>query len=157
MDPYVDWMQHDLGFVPLDQQSPSWINNIQVQANVLCGDYASLDKLAKVLDPSKTAMFRNNGYRNFLVDMDYPDYRLSDPAKMGEVCEESCAFMSEFRVNTTGIDSDAFPELADRFRPGFRSNGPRCQRQGAILGIFPAGKSIAPRLISRGEITWCNN
>ncbi len=123
VDPYVDWMQHDLGFVPLDQQSPSWISNIQVQANVLCGDYASLDKLAKVLDPSKTALFRNNGYRNFPVDMDYPDYRLSDAAKKWVKYAKNLGFHIGIWVNTTGIDSDAFPELAERFRPGFEVTG----------------------------------
>ena len=57
------------------------------------------------------------------MDIGYPDYRLTDGAKAWVKRAKELGFRVGIWVNTTGVDSDVHPKLAERSRPGFKVIG----------------------------------
>lgn len=122
VDPYVEWMQNGLGFTPLEQKSPAWVNDIESQASLIAGDMEGLDLLAARLVPSKTFLGRSTTYRNHQMDVNWPDYHVSEPAKAWIKRAKELGFRVGVHVNATGIDP-SFTDLVERFRPGFLVTG----------------------------------
>jgi hypothetical protein len=118
--PYVDWLENEVGFAPLGEgYHPPWVKNIRVQAYVNVGDFAELDKLAAQLDPSKVFVGRMVGFRDFPMDVKYPDYRVTDKAKQWFRYARDLGFHVGAHFNSKAVSRE-FPELMERFRPGLQ-------------------------------------
>ena len=52
--PYVDWLERDAGFIPLDRKQPGWAGDLRNQAQLRVCDFEGLDALATRLDPART-------------------------------------------------------------------------------------------------------
>ena len=114
VDPYVDWMEHDMGYVPIDKKPQAWVKDIRSQAYVNVGDYEELEAVAKRLDPAKTLLGRQGGYRVHGWDNGFPDYSPTpDAAKWFRRARE-LGFHVGAHVNTTGLDAKS--ELIEEFR-----------------------------------------
>jgi len=118
VDPYVDWMEHEVGFVPLEKKAQKWVKNIRSQAYVSVGDFAGLEALAKRLDPAKTLLGRVGGYRPYNWDHNFPNYNPGDKAKQWFKQASELGFHIGAHVNTSGVDR-CYPDLIERFRRGF--------------------------------------
>ncbi len=118
VDPYVDWMERDVGFVPIDKKPQAWVKNIRSQAYVSVGDFEGLEALARRLDPAKTLLGRMGGFTKYQWDHGYPDYRPTEVAKKWAKRARELGFHVGVHINTTGIDPK-YSDLMDRFRKGF--------------------------------------
>ena len=117
VDPYVDWLEHAVGFVPLEQKRAAWAADIRSQAYVNVGDFAGLDELATRLEPARTLIGRMVGYRHHAMDIRWPDYELTDTARRWFRHARDLGFHVGAHVNTNGISKD-YPDLIRRFAPG---------------------------------------
>jgi len=133
VDPYIDWMEHEVGFVPLDKRpkAQAWVNDIKNQAYVRVGDFETLQALARRVDPSKTLVGRMVGWRHYPMDIGYPDYRVSDVARRWFRKARELGFHVGAHFNSKNIDRVIHPQLVERFRPGF-----------AVVGTDPNGAEI---------------
>ena len=118
VDPYVDWLEHDVGFVPIDKKPQKWVRNIRTQAYVPVGNFDALEALAKRLDPAKTLLGRMGGYRPYAFDANFPNYTPGADAVRWFRRARELGFHVGAHVNTTGVDP-CYPELIDRFKKGF--------------------------------------
>ena len=118
VDPYVDWMERKVGFVPLDKKPQKWVQNIRSQAYVNVGDFEGLQVLARRLDPAKTLLGRMGGYRPYAWDHNFPDYTPSEDAVRWFKRARELGFHVGAHVNTAGLDP-SYSELVERFRRGF--------------------------------------
>lgn len=118
VDPYVDWMEHDVGFVPVNRKPPGWVKNIRSQAYVNVGDFEGLEALARRLDPAKTIVGRMGSYRHHAFDHGFPDYRPTPEAAKWFRRARELGFHVGAHVNTTGVDLSN-PDMVRRFRHGF--------------------------------------
>jgi len=118
--PYVDWLEHEVGFAPLGEgYHPPWVKDIRVQAYVSVGDFAGLDELAKQLDPTRVFVGRMVGFRNFPMDVKYPNYELTDVAKKWFRYARDLGFHVGAHFNSKGVSRE-FPDLLEKFRPGLQ-------------------------------------
>lgn len=122
VDPYVQWMEEGAGFVPLEKKSPAWVKDIQAQSYVRIGDFESLDKLAKRVDPGKTMIGRMVGWRMHPMDLEYPDYRVNETAKRWFKRARELGFHVGAHFNTAGV-CNTNEELLERFHRGFQVTG----------------------------------
>lgn len=131
VDPYVDWMEHGLGMVPLERREPAWVRDIYAQTYVDPREWvkgegiAKLERIAKELDPSKTLVGKVSEYRpipEFGFDHGYPDYTPTEEAIRFFRRAKELGFRFSVHVNTTGIDM-RFADLIERFRPGLQQTG----------------------------------
>src|SRR5262249_26522767 len=81
VDPYVNWMEKDAGYVPLENQNPKWVRDIQTHAYIRIGDFDTLENLARQTDASRTYLGRMVGAWIHPMDIGYPDYTLNETAK----------------------------------------------------------------------------
>ncbi len=124
VDPYVQWLEDGAGFLPLDKlpKPIAWVNSITNQTYIPPGDFASLDRFAKVLDPRRTYLGRLGEFRNHTIDSCYPDYTVNDVARKWFGKAKEMGFHCGPWYNTFAV-SMGFPELIERFRPGFMVTG----------------------------------
>lgn len=131
VDPYVDWMEHGLGMVPLERKQPAWVRDIRAQTYVDPREWvpgaglAKLERIAGELNPHKTLLDKISEYRpipEFGFDMGYPDYTPTEESRkfIRRARELGCHVSVHF--NTTGIDM-RFKDLIERFRPGLDQTG----------------------------------
>ena len=118
VDPYIDWLEHDVGYVPIDRKPQGWVKNIRSQAYVNVGDFEGLEALARRLDPAKTLIGRMGSYRHHAFDHGFPDYRPTPDAARWFRRARELGFHVGAHVNTTGVDI-ANPDMVRRFRHGF--------------------------------------
>lgn len=123
VDPYLDWMQSTVGFVPLDQKTPGWIKNIKNQAYVTVGDYDGLDALAARVQPFRTFVGRQGEYRNYPFDVGYPNYQVSAVARPWISRARQLGFHVGAHFNTYCIDKTLYPNLVAQFEPGLMQIG----------------------------------
>ena len=121
-DPYIDWLEHGLGLIPLERKQPAWVRQVRTQAHVPVGDFEGLEALAKRLDPAQTFIGRRINYRHHGMDINWPDYRLTDTARNWIKRAHELGFRVGFHVSLTGVDP-SFPDLVEQFRPSFRVIG----------------------------------
>lgn len=122
VDPYVEWMEKGAGFVPFEKQSPSWIKDIETQAYIEIGNYAALEQLAKEVDPRKTYLGRQPGFTKYGFDMGFPDYTVTDSARKWIKHARKLGFHVGVHFNGRSL-SVMWPELVERFKPGFQVIG----------------------------------
>ncbi len=124
VDPYVTWLEKSAGYQAMDKlpAAQAWVKDIETQAYIPVGDYKNLEELAKYVDPKRTFVGRQAEYRFHGFDLGYPDYRLTDDAKkwMKRVRELGFHVGVHFNSNAVGTE---FPELVERFKPGFAVTG----------------------------------
>jgi len=122
VDPYVDWMEKEVGYVPLEKKSPGWIKEIRSQAYVRVGDFDGLEALATRVNPAETFVGRMPGFRHHAMGTYGPDYRLTDTAKKWFRRARDLGFHVGAHFSAYHL-SPHFPELMERFRPGFQITG----------------------------------
>ena len=139
VDPYVKWMEHGAGFVPLEKKSPAWIKDIQVQAYVRVGDFDGLESLARRVDPARTMIGRMVGWRVHPMDLGYPDYRVNETAKRWIRRARELGFHVGTHFNTAGVSKNN-AELLQRFERGFAVIGTDAQGNKQYYEIDGAGR-----------------
>lgn len=122
VDPYIAWMENDVGFVPIDQKTNTWIQNIFTQSYVTCTDFGSLNALAQRIDPSKTYLGRQAEYRNYAFDKGFPDYSVSASAVSWLGQARSLGFHVGVHTNIGAIDRN-FTDLIEQMEPGLLQTG----------------------------------
>jgi len=124
VDPYIEWMGEDAGFVPLDQDGhhPPWVKDIELQSYVRVGDFTMLDALAKRVDPRKVLIGREVGYRKYRMDYNYPNYEYSEHAKKWIRHARELGFHVGAHFNSALV-CEVQPDLVERFREGFLVTG----------------------------------
>lgn len=122
VDPYVEWLERDVGLVPLDRKQPAWVNRIRTQSHVPVGDFEGLEALSRRLDPTKTFLGRRINYRHHAMDVNWPDYAVSDTARRWIRRARELGFRVGVHVNCTAIDR-GYADLVDRFRAGLKPVG----------------------------------
>ena len=124
VDPYVDWLEKGAGLVAIDSLSgpQAWIKDIRSQSYITVGDYDSVEELARRLDPRKTFIGRQAEHRGHAFDIAYPDYRLTEDAKKWMKRVRELGFHVGVHYNCNAIGTE-FPDLVERFRPGFAVTG----------------------------------
>lgn len=128
-DPFVQWMEHGQGFVPLEKQTPKWINTISGQTYNdpqwdPAGATKKLDEIAKVLVPSKTIIGKTSEWRlpKWGFDHGWGDYSFSDDVKAYFKRAKELGFHTAVHFNSSGIHL-GFKDLITRFEPGLRHKG----------------------------------
>ncbi len=124
VDPYVDWLEKEAGLLPLDKlpQSISWVKDISNQTYIRASDFDGLATYVKYLDPKRAFLGRMPIYRRYQIDFNYPDYK---PNEMAAKWIRQAADMG-FHVGpwfNTYCISESFPDLLERFKPGFHPIG----------------------------------
>ncbi len=114
VDPYIDWLEYDLGYVPIEKKPQQWVKEIRSQAYIDVGDYEGLEALAQRLDPAKTLLGRQGGYREHAWDHGFPDYTPSEESAKWFRRARELGFHVGAHVNTTGLDAKS--ELVEQFR-----------------------------------------
>lgn len=122
VDPYIAWMQNEVGFVPLDQKPQTWVNGIRSQVYITPGDYATLAAIAQRLNPAETYIGRQAEYRNFGFDIGYPDYTVTPTAAAWIAQARSLGFHLGAHVNVGGIDRSN-TALIQQMQPGLLQIG----------------------------------
>lgn len=131
VDPFVDWMEHALGMVPLERKQPAWVRDIRAQTYVDPREWvegegvAKLERIATELNPEKTLLGKISEYRpipEFGFDMGYPDYTPTEESRKFIRRARALGFHVSVHFNTTGIDM-RFKDLIERFRPGLQQTG----------------------------------
>jgi hypothetical protein len=120
VDPYVDWLETGGGFVALDKlpRQQAWIANLKTQAYIGVGDYQGVEELAKRVNPEETFIGRQAEFRYYGFDIGYPDYRLTDGARKWTRRVRELGFHVGMHFNSKSV-SAMFPDLVERFKPGF--------------------------------------
>lgn len=120
VDPYVDWLRTGAGFLALDElpEQQAWIADIKTQAYIGVGDYQGIEELAKHVNPKETLIGRQAEFRHYGFDIGYPDYRLTDDAIAWTKRVRELGFHVGMHFNCKSV-SVMFPELVERFKPGF--------------------------------------
>lgn len=122
VNPYIDWMENELGFVPLDQKPETWVNDIRNQAYSVATDFAALADLTTKVTPAKTYLGRQAEYRFFGFDVGYPDYDPTPQAVSWLQQANSDGFHVGVHVNVGSIDRSN-TALVQQFEPGFFQTG----------------------------------
>lgn len=123
VDPHVAWLEKGAGFVPFGKKKqPTWVNDIETQAYVEIGNYDTLNQLAKQVDPKKTLIGRQAGFGKYSFDQGFPDYDLHDGARKWFKYARSLGFHVGAHFNGRSL-SVMWPELVEKFRPGFQVIG----------------------------------
>ena len=122
VDPYVLWMQNDVGFVPIEDKTYTWIQNIRTQSYVTCTDFTALANLAARVDPTKTYLGRQAEYRYYVFDQGYPDFRPTPTAATWIAQARSLGFPVGVHTNISAI-SWSFTDLIDEMAPGLLQIG----------------------------------
>ncbi|MHB9071585.1 MAG: DUF6259 domain-containing protein [Sedimentisphaerales bacterium] len=137
VDPYVEWLEKGAGFVALDKlpKEQAWISNLKTQAYIGVGNYASLDKLAKKVNPQETFVGRQAEFRNYGFDIGYPDYRITEPAKKWLKYARQLGFHVGMHFNSNGV-SAMFPDLVEKFKPGMQVTGKDANGNDTYLYIY---------------------
>ena len=122
--PNVDWLEEGAGLVNIDKlpEPQAWVKEIRSQAYITVGDYETIEALARRVDPSKTFIGRQAEHRAYAFDIGYPDYRLTEDAKQWMRRVRELGFHVGVHYNCNAIGTE-FPELVERFRPGFAVTG----------------------------------
>lgn len=144
VDPYLEWMEHGAGFVPLEQKSPAWVKDIQAQAYVRIGNFDGLEHLARQVDPSRTLIGRMVGWRIHPMDFGYPDYRVNETAKRWFQRARELGFHVGAHFNTAGVGKNN-PELLKRFERGF-----------AVTGVDEDGNKTYYEIPGAGRHRYCS-
>jgi len=135
-DPYVDWMEHGLGMVPLVRKRPVWVRGIGAQTYVDPREWvegeglAKLERVARELEPRRTLLGKISEYRPILefgFDMGYPDYTPTEESRQFIRRARELGFHVSVHFNTTGIDM-RFRDLIESFRSGLQQTG--CDEKG---------------------------
>ena len=124
VDPHIDWMENDVGFVPIDQKPQSWVKDIVTQAYTTCTDFAALTALSNSIDPyqNKTYLGRQAEYRSYAFDIGYPDYEPTAGAINWINQARTLGFHVGVHVNAYGI-SRSNTALLTQMQPGLYWNG----------------------------------
>jgi len=122
VDPHIAWMENDLGFVPIEQKTHTWIQNIRTQAYVTITDYNGLNALAARVDPSKTYLGRQAEYRYYKFDDGFPDYSVVPASASWIGYARSLGFHVGVHTNISGIDRDN-TALIQQMEPGLLQVG----------------------------------
>lgn len=129
VDPYVDWMQTGLGFVPLSKKSPAWVRDLygQVYHDPHWSPLeaaASLDDLAKSVNPAQTLLGKISEYRlpKWGFDHGWGDYSFTDEVRQFFVRARQLGFHTAAHLNVSGIDLK-LPDLVAKFKPGLQESG----------------------------------
>jgi len=120
--PYIDWMENEAGFVPLDQKAEAWVDGIRNQAYSVATDFAALADLKTKVDPAKTYLGRQAEYRFFGFDVGFPDYEPTPQAVSWIQQAVSDGFHVGVHVNVGGIDWDN-TALLQLMEPGLQQIG----------------------------------
>jgi hypothetical protein len=142
VDPYVEWMEKEVGYVPLEKKSPDWIHRIRNQAYIRVGDFDGLERLAGRVDPAQTFVGRMPGFRYHAMGTYGPDYRLTDTARKWFRRARDLGFHVGAHFSAFHL-SPQFPDLMERFRPGFQVEGTDAEGN-AIYKTLPRWKDGAP-------------
>ena len=144
VDPYIDWMEKDAGFAPLGTgHHPVWVKDIKNQAYVRVGNFERLEALAKRVDPAKTFIGREVGWRKCPMDRNFPNYEITDVAARWFRRARDLGFHVGAHFNSKCITLD-YPELIERFRPGLQVTGTDDDGNEIFDGVGPqhAGRLV---------------
>lgn len=124
VDPYVEWLEKGAGFLALDKLplEQAWVSNLKSQAYVMVGNYHGIEDLAKRVTPGETFVGRQGEFRYYAFDIGYPDYRVPDNARKWAKRARELGFHVGMHFNIGSV-SAMFPELIERFKPGFQVTG----------------------------------
>ena len=131
VDPYIQWMEDVLGFVPLKERKVKW--PLSIYAYVYCEpdenkpeqNVPDLLKRTAGLDRKQTLLGKVSEYRFknvFGFDQGYPYYEPTLLARKQWRAAHKVGMKVAAHVNSMGID-DMFPDLIERFSPGLRQTG----------------------------------
>ncbi len=158
VDPYVEWLEKGAGFVPISKlpATQAWVQGLETQSYIPVGDFENLEALAKLVDPARTFVGRQAEHRNYAFDVGYPDYRLTDTAKKWVKRARELGFHVGVHYNSNAVGTE-FPELIDRFRPGFNVIGKDASGNdtyeslynGKLIRVSPAYKPWRDYLIQQ--------
>jgi hypothetical protein len=122
IDPYIDWMENSVGFVPIEQKTYDWIQNIHTQSYVTCTDFTSLAALDQRVDAAETYLGRQAEYRYYKFDDGYPDFNATPNAKTWLAEARTRGFHVGVHTNISAIDHD-FTDLIEQMEPGLLQIG----------------------------------
>ena len=122
VDPFIEWME-SIGYSRIGTgHHPDWVDDIDIQIYLRVGDYAPLEKLASLIEPSRTVIGRLVGWRNSPMDTDYPDYTPNpSAAKWFKRCRD-LGFHVGAHYNSQRM-SRAFEDVVRIMRPGLLVTG----------------------------------
>lgn len=124
VDPFVEWMERDAGFVALDKlpEKQAWVNDLKTQSYIGVGNYEGVDRLAERVDPAKTLIGRQGEFRYHAFDIGYPDYRVPEAGARWAGYVRKRGFHVGMHFNVGSV-SEMFPDLIERFKPGMHLTG----------------------------------
>ncbi len=117
LEPYADWLEQEVGFVPLDQQEPAWVREVNCQAHLRACDFEGLELLAGVVDPTRTMIGRVTNYRNSSIYFHWPDYSMPDESIRWFRRARELGFHLVANVSAEAIFNE-YTDLIERFRGG---------------------------------------
>lgn len=134
VDPHISWMRDTVGFVPIEQKTYNWIQNIRTQAFTTITDYVGLDALTASVDPAKTYLGRQAEFRNYPFDQGFPDYSVAPTAIPWISQARQAGFHLGVHTNMHGIDWNN-TALIEQMAPGLQQIGTDDQGNPIYFGI----------------------
>jgi hypothetical protein len=114
VDPYLDWMEEEAGFVSIEKKQPTWVKDVRAQAYLHPWDFEGLELLAKRVDPTQTLLGRVTDFNR----LPFPYYKPAPKCEKWFKRARELGFHVGAHVNTTGVTRD-IEELVARFQRGF--------------------------------------
>jgi len=120
--PYQDWLERDVGWLPIEQQEPAWVREINCQAQLRVCDFEGLESLARAVDPTRTIIGRITNYRNSSIYFHWPDYSMPDEAVRWFRRARELGFHIAANVSAEAIFNQ-YTDVIERFRGGLIRTG----------------------------------
>jgi hypothetical protein len=114
VDPYLEWMENEAGYVSIENKQPAWVKDIRTQAYLYPWDFEGLEQLAKRVDPAETLLGRVTDFNRLA----FPYYTPAPTCARWFKRARELGFHVGAHVNTTGITFDD-QDLVARFYRGF--------------------------------------
>lgn len=141
VDPYTNWMEKTVGFTPIAKQKPEWVRDINLQAYIRVGDFATLETLATKVDPKRTLIGRMVGAWIHPMDYGYPDYTLNETAKKWIGRARELGFHVGVHFNTFGISKNR-TDLFEQYKAGFLVTGKDADGKDVYQAVDGANRHI---------------
>lgn len=168
IDPYIQWLETGLGFVPLAKKQPPWIRDIRAQTYILPWEsnpyddrtgIENLEMVAGCLDPSQTLLGKLSEYRprpKYGFDHYYPNYEPAEYARKFVQRARQMGFHTAFHVNTYAVDT-RLTDLVERFKDGMRQIGTDEDGKPYYWGYgYPGATGYTRNNYGKVQFAWCS-